>query len=511
MRLATSLLLLYLCIALHLTTLPDSTDAYSYAVPPVEDCGSSGAGTGICAARRDSQQKANANAAQVETERLSSNNIAQAESERAITGPAVAVVQDMPTVQEVIDDRGTKYKETVSACVPACSPPYACENGRCMFPKNDVTEHALPASACISEGFECRDDEVCAETTALGKQCITARKVGESCDTSALQICASGLGCMGGYCVSIVPEGSACDEHSVCAGASSGVVCAGQKGRTICMRPVGLGHPCGQYSSRGWPCDKGFVCRASVCKKRLRVGQPCGSGVTECPAGTLCTAGKIGRRCVRLSGNFGGSAAGENASWVIFASRAPSVAYWNGARLADNFGGGEYTAVKVSLEIGDVLAFRVFRLVDPDADEAGDDVLWNGLVAAVIGRVEGAGEGGRVAKWLAKSGDDTEDDLESEERKRKRFWYWRGRILTDEKQKNNSKWMLPEYNDGFCKDNIGEDGLDWSELDPVDLRANAEGFARYFPGWTNAKYVLAEGADVSDHMQIKVRFGMPRC
>lgn len=396
-------------------------------------------------------------------------------------------------------------------CHPACEPPFVCQIGnRCAVPADDLTEHDIPPEACMAEGFECRNNEVCAETSSMGKQCIEAQTLGGTCATSELLLCSAGLGCLAGRCVALISEGSTCDPSSstaVCAGIQSGVVCAGHAGSTMCMHPVGLGHPCGKASSRGWVCGKGFMCTGGTCKKRVRVGQSCDSAVTECPRGTLCAPGKIGRRCVRLASNSREEASG---SWVIFSSRSPSVLYWNGARVADNFGSGEYTAARVHLEMGDVLAFRVFRLLN-DTDES-DTLLWNGLIAAVVGKLHGAATGAeQVANWVARTGEDIEGSgVRLHRQARHKFWYWRARI-TEQGEKNTSDWLLPSYEDGFCGDGPAQDGTEWGELDGVDLQGTADGYARYFPSWTGATYAMADGADVYDEMLFRVRFGIPHC
>lgn len=216
-----------------------------------------------------------------------------------------------------------------------CQPGYPCvsnicrirENASCL---NQRPELCAPGTQCVGTATR----KICKKWMPIGGRCntdpfwrcqpgvpcvsnICRIPVDGTCTASNAQLCAPGTSCISGKCVRGLANGAACtangppcgsrlvceasrcrgQENANCLPANSlcanGLVCAGNKDRKLCRKPMPLGGRCG--TDPFWVCAPGITCEDRVC--RLPSGGDCTRNTGACIKKALCVGTNTQKFC----------------------------------------------------------------------------------------------------------------------------------------------------------------------------------------------------------------------
>eukprot|EP00737_Agarophyton_chilense_P000166 gb/GEZJ01000193.1/.p1 GENE.gb/GEZJ01000193.1/~~gb/GEZJ01000193.1/.p1 ORF type:complete len:333 (-),score=13.08 gb/GEZJ01000193.1/:1788-2786(-) len=186
-----------------------------------------------------------------------------------------------------------------------CKSGLECSMGACVKPKVPLGE------SCLERGSRCVEGAICVGTPTK-KLCKRPRTVGQSCEVDPFWVCEDGLDCVSNICVKPkVPRGGDClPEGSVC---EDGTVCAGSDRKKKCVVPKGVGMQCGQDPF--WVCESGLECSpmGECTKPKIGLGGDCKPRGSVCEDGLFCLGDNGLRKCVK--GMTAGQKCGLDPFW----------------------------------------------------------------------------------------------------------------------------------------------------------------------------------------------------
>lgn len=297
---------------------------------------------------------------------------------------------------------------------------------------------------CNDVDLVCEDCAVCAGN-ASERRCVRSLPLGHVCGTDRFAMCETGLKCVSGTCLRVVPEGKDCAiVGSIC---ETGTRCIGPRQRKVCVVGAGVGQECGAniYDV----CQRGMICKSGMCTKRISVGDDCSKVGTECPRYTVCMVQGSVRRCTMLPRLFG------PVRWCFFSATGSSQLYLNGRIMED---------------VRDVRRTAMF-----------DTELNQGDVISIIARGGGQSFYGAIAA--------VGPYLTGHHR-------WRA-IRAEGSAYEREGWM-----------ESGFDACGWPLAVGVpQIGLLGKGRAAYFPYWTGALYTWAKDATGDDSVFLRFELG----
>lgn len=159
-----------------------------------------------------------------------------------------------------------------------------CLSRRCNQDQRTCEAPGAVGGVCDISGH-CQSDLWC-DTSLSTKACtvpLSTRQAGETCDS--VTPCASGLACLGGFCVTPRLAGAPCSAQGDC---QTGLFCDTMNG-SRCAQRKAKGATC-RYPGTGTDCAAGLFCSTtapSTCVDRVALGAAC-TGTLQCVETARC-------------------------------------------------------------------------------------------------------------------------------------------------------------------------------------------------------------------------------